>query len=1223
MMPFLTKKLTFCLLLMVFALVVKAQNQLTSILTPEMEVAEKNVLDAKKDSLHPVQYANSLAALSAVYEALGKQLIKYLSDQASIKPTEASNKYLLTLSQDIDKLNKFSELLLERTVGEDDKQWDIVSRKQLFVTNLLAENGIKATFATFLLKAWSNPLLNNRYLRYELSSYAHKLFPPIDQSIKSVLDVAFQYEWVIDTSKIEQEQFTKHLNYTLLSYFAYSTDLKSSKKNAEAIEVLKNSLKQTVLFEERIKHNNKIANELLIVLHLFQIKANNSIGVAYYQMGEMSLGIHHAKIVVELCRLYNLDMDKLEYTIHLAQYLFYEGQCKEAIMILRKALNTFSKTPAKHIEILKKLVEFEETYESNRIAHEAIQIAQSVQLPEEDYVFFYERLLDNFTKTTHVDSMSFYENKLKAIFSKMQDTIRSKYELLNVSIQTIPVTFEGNYYFTMVFLDMAFTRLALLEERNEADKGFKIKLYIKFYETYAFTLFAFGQTIKAAKYRQLAYDLIMKNRHHNSKIDNGIANVKLGESYLRNNDLLKAKLYVKLGRDILFNIQHATAQKWLAVAYSQLATIANKEGNYFVADSLFKLHFNYHDYLGLQISSKTAISYAHNLRQMGKFQEAYKVSISKIFTNPDSSVWLNHESVDEYGLRIALTALIFTEEDVIIMANNLCNHLKWHLYFNFNYEFELDEDRLAFMSALNETYDLVCSSLTRTGVKGAAVFYDLLLLQKGIVLTNTQNFKSKAQKLTDSTDIKNATQLEKVWKTLDRRELEPHIKLKMEALDLKNSLSKKSPELFKADWTKITWRDVQKQLKESEVAIEIIDFQYHTPTVPSDSIMYYAAVLRKGDAQPTMIRLFEEKQLLKYLQRSPYVKDEQHVENLYITHSAELYDLIWKPFEKAGLLKQGNTVYVSASGQLNRVALGALINAERSTRTKDTLFRDLYRLEMVNSTRDIWVEATDKVLKINDLSALLVGGVRYESDSTAVIQAFQQQQALLNNPKELMVVRSLTPDIDSCNLNYLAGSLTEVQAIHAAIQTQKRVDATLLTGFSASEDNVRAQLKSAPTMLHLSTHGGYTLPEQRKLTPMQALHNNFVLLSGCERVTCQGKPNIEGMDDGVLTAAEVADMDLKKTQLVVLAACETGLGDLRGREGVFGLARGFKLAGAKYQLVSLWQVPDAETAAFMQLFYQKCLNGTAIQDAFLETQAVLRTQYPDAPYKWAAWVLIR
>jgi CHAT domain-containing protein len=109
-------------------------------------------------------------------------------------------------------------------------------------------------------------------------------------------------------------------------------------------------------------------------------------------------------------------------------------------------------------------------------------------------------------------------------------------------------------------------------------------------------------------------------------------------------------------------------------------------------------------------------------------------------------------------------------------------------------------------------------------------------------------------------------------------------------------------------------------------------------------------------------------------------------------------------------------------------------------------------------------------------------------------------------------------------------------------------------------------------------------------------------------------------DDGVLTALEVINIDLRKNMLVVMSACETGLGDIAGSEGVYGLQRAFKMAGTSFLIMSLWQVPDKETAEFMEVFYKELLLTKDLQKAFSLTQKSMRSKYD--PYFWAAFVLL-
>jgi CHAT domain-containing protein len=131
-----------------------------------------------------------------------------------------------------------------------------------------------------------------------------------------------------------------------------------------------------------------------------------------------------------------------------------------------------------------------------------------------------------------------------------------------------------------------------------------------------------------------------------------------------------------------------------------------------------------------------------------------------------------------------------------------------------------------------------------------------------------------------------------------------------------------------------------------------------------------------------------------------------------------------------------------------------------------------------------------------------------------------------------------------------------------------------------------------------------------------------LIMAGANYAWEHGQPPAPEQEDGVLTAYEISQMNLSNTELVVLSACETGLGDIQGNEGVYGLQRAFRIAGAKYLIMSLWQVPDQQTMEFMSTFYRFWLDeGMSIPDAFRKTQEVMRELFV-SPYAWAGFVLI-
>lgn len=170
-------------------------------------------------------------------------------------------------------------------------------------------------------------------------------------------------------------------------------------------------------------------------------------------------------------------------------------------------------------------------------------------------------------------------------------------------------------------------------------------------------------------------------------------------------------------------------------------------------------------------------------------------------------------------------------------------------------------------------------------------------------------------------------------------------------------------------------------------------------------------------------------------------------------------------------------------------------------------------------------------------------------------------------------------------------------------------------------------------MLHIATHGFFltnpkdietnaflTNANARSTNAGQVLNRSGLLFAGANRAW-SGQGAIPGIDDGILTANEISNLNLSTTDIVVLSACETGLGVDGASEGVFGLQRAFKLAGVKTLIMSLWKVPDAQTSELMQTFYSNWLGGMNRHAAFAAAQRKIKETNPN-PYYWAGFVML-
>jgi CHAT domain-containing protein len=216
----------------------------------------------------------------------------------------------------------------------------------------------------------------------------------------------------------------------------------------------------------------------------------------------------------------------------------------------------------------------------------------------------------------------------------------------------------------------------------------------------------------------------------------------------------------------------------------------------------------------------------------------------------------------------------------------------------------------------------------------------------------------------------------------------------------------------------------------------------------------------------------------------------------------------------------------------------------------------------------------------------------------------------------------------------LSGTRDEAEAISAML------DIKPLYGELALESVIKRC--RSPKILHIATHGffledqkhdlnedlqfsNFGKPEDLKSARWQAVHKleNPMLRSGLAlagaNTWIKGRQPPHEAEDGILTAEDVTGMDLNGTELVVLSACETGLGEIKTGEGVFGLRRAFVLAGAKTLVMSLWKVPDEQTKELMVEFYKRILDGTPKAEALREAQLEIKEKYPD-PLYWGAFI---
>jgi len=444
-----------------------------------------------------------------------------------------------------------------------------------------------------------------------------------------------------------------------------------------------------------------------------------------------------------------------------------------------------------------------------------------------------------------------------------------------------------------------------------------------------------------------------------------------------------------------------------------------------------------------------------------------------------------------------------------------------------------------------------------------------------------------------------------------------------ETESLEKELTRRSSS-FRSQQTalKVSQQDVQSKLGNDEAAIEFVRFRLYTSHW-TDTVIYAAYVLRKNDRNPAFIPLCQESQLDKLSIRAN--RTATGLARVFYsatripgkeTPGDSLYKLIWKPLEN--YLEGIKKVSYSPAGKLFSIAFHALpIDTAR-------LLIDKFQLEQYTSTRQIALRNDATKIEVPG-SIVLFGDARFTMDSAQLVK--KRKTIGADNSTASVNIPGNRADRGGI-WNNLPGTAEEVRRI-GQLFVENKISTTTYIQEESSEENLKSLDGHSPRILHVATHGFFLPEPDKKLKDKSAnnysLANDPLLRSGLVlaggNYVWVGRSPLKGIEDGIVTAYEISRLNLSNTDLVVLSACETGLGDVKGSEGVFGLQRSFKIAGIKNLVVSLWQVPDKETVELMTAFYTYRMSGKSISEAFYLGQSDVRKKYP--PFYWAAFVLVQ
>ena len=483
--------------------------------------------------------------------------------------------------------------------------------------------------------------------------------------------------------------------------------------------------------------------------------------------------------------------------------------------------------------------------------------------------------------------------------------------------------------------------------------------------------------------------------------------------------------------------------------------------------------------------------------------------------------------------------------------------------------------------------------------------YNALLFSKSLLLETEKSVVDIIRKEGTNDDIANYRNLLAVNnRLLVLRNNYEYNKLEIDSLtiqqrELEQRLSHKCQSYNEYEtYLDINYEKVRNSLADHEVVVDFSDYQ------TEDSVRQYAAyIYDKDKSHPLLVKCFDQQQLDSLL---------DGMQNYTLYNYEQLQNraskLIWNPIEAS--IAKGSTVYYIPSGVMHGIALEALPLSDGTT-----LGQHYYFVRLTSAREIVNAHHSSKINR----TATLYGGLQYSLDP----QKMEEESKAYEKSDLAGLVRS---EYGVSGFKDLRNTKDEVKKIEKTL-VDNGFSVKAYLGSKGNAESFVALDGKSPSIVHIATHGFYYTPDEAKDKDFLRGYTDAMSLSGLVfaggNAAWLGKKNVDGVLGGVLTAKDIANLDFKGTDLLVLSACKAGQGKVTA-EGVFGLQRAFKKAGVGTIIMSLWNVDDKVTSEFMIAFYEQLTdkaNNWNKRKAFEQTKEIIRKKHPD-PYYWAAFVML-